>query len=78
EIYTLSLRDALALSVMEQHLTNHQFLVSDRYTIADISLFAYTHVAEEGGFNLASFPAIQAWLKRVQAQPRYISIRENR
>ncbi|NER21628.1 MAG: glutathione S-transferase family protein [Symploca sp. SIO1C2] len=67
-----------ALSVMEQHLTNHQFLVSDRYTIADISLFAYTHVAEEGGFNLASFPAIQAWLQRVQAQPRYISIRENR
>ncbi|NES00685.1 MAG: glutathione S-transferase family protein [Symploca sp. SIO1B1] len=67
-----------ALSVMEKHLTNHQFLVSDRYTIADISLFAYTHVAEEGGFNLASFPAIQAWLQRVQAQPRYISIRENR
>ncbi|NEQ69807.1 MAG: glutathione S-transferase family protein [Symploca sp. SIO2D2] len=63
-----------ALSVMEQHLTNHQFLVSDRYTIADISLFAYTHVAEEGGFNLASFPAIQAWLQRVQAQPRYISM----
>jgi len=67
-----------ALSVMEEHLTNHQFLVSDRYTIADISLFAYTHVAEEGGFSLASFPAIQAWLQRVQAQPRYISIRENR
>ncbi|NER47931.1 MAG: glutathione S-transferase family protein [Symploca sp. SIO1A3] len=67
-----------ALSVMEKHLTNHQFLVSDRYTIADISLFAYTHVAEEGGFSLASFPAIQAWLQRVQAQPRYISIRENR
>ncbi|NEP12306.1 MAG: glutathione S-transferase family protein [Symploca sp. SIO1A3] len=63
-----------ALSVMEQHLTNHNFFVSDRYTIADISLFAYTHVADEGGFNLTRFPAIQAWLKRVQAQPRYISI----
>jgi len=63
-----------ALSVMEQHLTNHKFFVSDRYTIADISLFAYTHVAEEGGFNLIKFPAIQGWLKRVQAQPRHISI----
>ncbi|MFB2835266.1 glutathione S-transferase family protein [Floridanema evergladense] len=63
-----------ALKVMEQHLTEHQFFVGDRYTIADIALFAYTHVADEGGFDLSKFPAIQAWIKRVQAQPKHISI----
>ena len=63
-----------ALKVMERHLTEHQFFVGERYTIADIALFAYTHVADEGGFDLAEFPAIQAWIKRVQAQPKHISI----
>lgn len=63
-----------ALRVMERHLTEHQFFVAERYTIADIALFAYTHVANEGGFDLSEFPAIQAWLKRVQAQPKHISI----
>lgn len=63
-----------ALSLMENHLTSHIFFVGDRYTIADIALFAYTHVADEGGFDLTQFPAIQAWIERVKAQPRYISI----
>lgn len=63
-----------ALSVMEAHLTNRSFFVGDRYTIADIGLFAYTHLAGEGGFDLTRFPAIQAWIERVKAQPRYISI----
>lgn len=63
-----------ALRVMERHLTEHQFFVAERYTIADIALFAYTHVANEGGFDLSEFPAIQAWIKRVQAQPKHISI----
>lgn len=63
-----------ALKVMENHLTSHRFFVGERYTIADICLFAYTHVADEGGFNLTQFPAIQAWIERVKAQPRYISI----
>lgn len=63
-----------ALSVMEKHLTDCSFFVGNRYTIADIGLFAYTHVADEGGFNLTKFPALQAWLERVKAQPRYISI----
>lgn len=66
-----------ALTVMEQHLIHHNFLVANRYTIADIGLFAYTHVAHEGGFDLARFPAIQAWLERVKAQPRHISILES-
>lgn len=63
-----------ALTVMETHLTHHQFFVGECYTIADIGLFAYTHVADEGGFNLKRFPSIQAWLERVKAQPRHISI----
>lgn len=63
-----------ALTVMEKHLTAHTFFVDERYTIADIGLFAYTHVAHEGGFNLIEFPAINTWIERVKTQPRYISI----
>lgn len=63
-----------ALRVMEKHLTEHKFFVGGRYTIADIALFAYTHVADEGGFDLSGFPAIQSWIKRVKAQPKHISI----
>jgi glutathione S-transferase len=63
-----------ALGVMEKRLHDHPFLVGDRYTIADIALYAYTHVADEGGFDLSQFPAIQAWFKRVQAQPNYIAL----
>ena len=65
-----------ALTVMEQRLANHPFLVGDIYTIADIALFAYTHVAEEGHFDLNPFPAIQSWIARVQSQPRHIPITE--
>ena len=65
-----------ALKVMEQHLQNHIFFVADRYTIADIALYAYTHVAPEGGFDLSSFPKIQAWLERVETQPNYITIKD--
>jgi glutathione S-transferase len=65
-----------ALKVMEEHLKSHPFFVNNRYTIADIGLFAYTHVADEGGFELNQFPAIQAWIERVKAQPGYISIQE--
>ena len=63
-----------ALGVMEKHLENNRFFVGDRYTIADIGLFAYTHVAPEGGFDLKPFPAIQAWIERVMVEPRYINI----
>jgi glutathione S-transferase len=57
---------------MEDRLDGEAFLVSGRYTIADIALYGYTHVAAEGGFDLARFPAITAWLGRVEAQPRYV------
>lgn len=65
-----------ALAVMEQHLQKHNFFVGEQYTIADISLFAYTHVAHEGNFDLTKFPAIQNWIKRVESQPQHISINE--
>ncbi|MBD2454820.1 glutathione S-transferase family protein [Nostoc sp. FACHB-87] len=63
-----------ALRVMENHLQSRWYFVGDRYTIADIALFAYTHVADEGGFDLSRFPAIQKWIERIKAQPGYISI----
>jgi glutathione S-transferase len=59
---------------MEQHLAENEFFAGDRYTIADIGLFAYTHVAGEGRFDLTRFPAIENWIDRVKNQPRYISI----
>ena len=59
---------------MERHLSSRAFLIGERYTIADISLYAYTHVAEEGGFALDRYPAIRDWLDRVAAQPGHVSI----
>ncbi|WAF83653.1 glutathione S-transferase family protein [Metapseudomonas otitidis] len=63
-----------ALRVMEQQLSRTPYLVGDTYSIADVALYAYTHVAEEGGFDLSGFPAIQAWMARVAAHPRHVSI----
>jgi glutathione S-transferase len=59
---------------MERHLTDRTFLVGERYSIADIALYAYTHVAPEAGFELAPYPAIGAWLERVAAEPGHILI----
>ena len=63
-----------ALDVMEKHLTERLFFVGERYSIADISLYAYTHVAYEGNFDLGRYPSIRAWLERVQNQPNHIPI----
>ena len=64
-----------ALEAMERHLADgREFLAADRYTIADIGLYAYTHVAPEGGFALNDYPAINAWLARVASQPGHIAI----
>ncbi len=63
-----------ALRAMEGHLRDREFLVAGRYTIADIALFAYTHVAPEGGFPLEPYPAIRTWLERVAAQPGHVPI----
>lgn len=63
-----------ALAVMERRLEDRRYFVGDDLTIADIALYAYTHVAHEGGFDLATFPAIRGWLGRVRAEPGYIPI----
>ncbi len=63
-----------ALSVMETQLTTTPYLIGEQITVADISLFAYTHVAEEGGFDLTEYPAISAWLDRVKSTPNYIAM----
>lgn len=63
-----------ALDVMERHLGDHEYFVSERFTIADIALYAYTHVAPEGGFDLEPYPAVRSWLQRVAAQPGFVSI----
>jgi glutathione S-transferase len=63
-----------ALEAMERHLGGREFFVGDSVTIADLALYAYTHVADEAGFELARFPAISAWLERVAAIPGYVPI----
>jgi glutathione S-transferase len=65
-----------ALDVMDRHLASHEFFAADRYTIADIALFAYTHVAEEGGIPLAGRPALDAWLARVRGEPGFVAMDE--
>jgi glutathione S-transferase len=63
-----------ALTAMERRLEGRQFLVGESPTLADIALYAYTHVADEGGFDLDGYPAIQQWLERVAAQPGHVPI----
>ncbi|MEM9486063.1 MAG: glutathione S-transferase family protein [Cyanobacteria bacterium P01_F01_bin.116] len=63
-----------ALKVMEQHLTNHRFFLGDQATIADISLYAYTHVADEGGFDLSDYTNIQRWFRDFEAIPGYLKM----
>ncbi len=63
-----------ALDAMERHLSGNEYFVGERFTIADIALYAYTHVAPEGGFDLEPYPAVRAWLDRVSAQPGIVPI----
>ncbi len=65
-----------ALAVMNGHLASRTFFVGERYTIADIALFAYTHVAGEGGFDLSQYPAVVSWLQRVREQARHVTINQ--
>jgi len=74
ELPRLRERGDQALSVMEQHLAREPFFVGERYSIADIALYAYTHCAADGGFDLGRYPSVQAWLARVRAQPRHVAM----
>jgi glutathione S-transferase len=63
-----------ALGVMDGHLKIHRWFAGGAYSIADIALYAYTHVADEGGFDMQGYPAIRDWLGRVAAQPKHARI----
>ena len=63
-----------SLGVMEQHLKTRDFFAADRFTIADIALYSYTHLAHQCDFDLDDFPAVRAWLERVASQPRHIAM----
>ncbi len=66
-----------ALDVMEQHLENNPFFVAKQYSIADIALYAYTHVSEEGKFDLSGYSQIRQWLKRIKEQENYITLKKS-
>jgi glutathione S-transferase len=74
ELPRLHERGHQALGVMEQHLAREPFFAAGRYSVADIALFAYTHCAADGGFDLGRYPAIRAWLDRVRSQPRFVPL----
>lgn len=63
-----------ALQVMENHLSRHNYFAAGHLTVADIALYAYTHVAPQCDFDLAPFPAVGRWLKRIEQQPRYVGM----
>ena len=65
-----------ALRVMENHLKQHRYFAADRYTIADIALYAYTHLAHQCDYDLSGFPYIRAWLDRVAAEPGHVVMHE--
>lgn len=65
---------AQALTVLNDRLSRHDYLVDDQFSIADIALYAYVHRADEGGFDLAAFPALRDWFARIEARPAYLPI----
>jgi glutathione S-transferase len=74
ELPRLLERGGQALAVMERHLEHEPFFVDARYSIADIALYAYTHCAADGGFELSAYPAVQTWLERVRSQARHMAM----
>lgn len=74
ELPRLHERGYQALAVMETHLAERAYFVGERYSIADIALFAYTHCAADGGFDLSPYPAVSAWLQRVRSQPNFVEM----
>jgi glutathione S-transferase len=77
ELPRLRERSHDALKVMERHLASHAWFTGERYGIADIALFAYTAVAEDGGVSLEAYPAIRDWIDRVRATPRFVALPDN-
>ncbi|MDH4107408.1 MAG: glutathione S-transferase family protein [Gammaproteobacteria bacterium] len=65
-----------ALGIMEGELSTRAYMAGGDYTLADIALYAYTHVAHEGGFDLGAYPAIRAWLARIESRPKYVPMQD--
>ena len=61
---------------MEKQLLRHAFIAGERYSVADIALFAYTHVADEGGFELDEYPAIRAWIRNIERRPSFVPMKK--
>lgn len=61
-----------ALGILDECLRSRPYMTGDKMTIADIALFAYTHVADEGGFSLEGFPSVRAWIERISARPGFV------
>jgi len=77
ELASLMPKGEAALAAMDVHLAGHDWFVGDQRSLADVSLYAYTHVAEEGGFDLSQYPAVQAWLTRFASQPNHLKITDH-
>lgn len=74
ELVERQARGHKALALMDRHLQERRFFVGERYSVADIALYAYTHVAPEGDLDLGRYPAVQAWIERVRGQPGHVAI----
>jgi len=79
ELHAYSLEDWMergyrALQVMEQHLQTRDYFAANQLTVADIALYAYTHVADQCDYDLSGFPAIRTWLKRIEQEPRFVAM----
>jgi len=74
ELLRLQERGRQALAVMEQHLSQAPYFAGARYSVADIALYAYTHAAADGGFQLDDYPAVKDWIARVASQPRHVAL----
>ena len=77
ELASLMPKGHAALAVMNAHLADRDWFVGDHCSLADVSLYAYTHVAEEGGFDLLQYPAVQTWLLRFASQPTHLKITDH-
>jgi len=77
ELKAKMIQGYVALDVMEQHLQNNDYFVANQYSIADIALYAYTHVAEEGKFDLSGYKQIKGWFDRIEHQKDYIAIKNH-
>jgi glutathione S-transferase len=62
------------LAVLDAHLRGRRFICDHGYSVADIAVYGYTHLAAEGGFDLSAYPAVQAWIDRVQSEPGYLGV----